>query len=59
MALSSGLSEALITTAAGLFIAIPAVIFHRYFRGLVDERVLSMEQETLKMLDALHTGREI
>ena len=53
MVLSSGLSEALITTAAGLTVAIPAFIFHRYFRGVVDELILSMEQEALKMVDVL------
>lgn len=56
--LSSGLSEALITTAAGLFVAIPAFVFYRYFRGLVDELILSMEQEALKMIDVLHGERE-
>lgn len=56
--LSSGLSEALITTAAGLFVAIPAFIFYRYFRGIVDELILSMEQEALKMIDVLHGKRE-
>ena len=56
--LSSGLSEALITTAAGLSVAIPAFIFYRYFRGLIDELVLSMEQEALKMIDILHGERE-
>lgn len=58
MVLSSGLSEALLTTAAGLFIAIPAFVFYRYFRGVVDELVLSMEQEALKLIDVLHSNRE-
>jgi len=58
MVLSSGLSEALVTTAAGLFVAIPAFVFYRYFRGVVDELVLSMEQEALKMIDILHGDRE-
>ena len=58
MVLSSGLSEALVTTAAGLFVAIPAFIFYRYFRGLVDELILSMEQEALKLVDVLHGDRE-
>jgi biopolymer transport protein ExbB len=58
MVLSSGLSEALVTTAAGLFVAIPAFIFYRYFRGLVDELILSMEQESLKLVDVLHGDRE-
>jgi len=57
--LSSGLSEALITTAMGLFVAIPAFVFYRYFRGLVNELVISMEQETVKLLDVLHGDREI
>ena len=57
--LSSGLSEALITTAAGLVVAIPSYVFYRYFRGVVDELVLTMEQEALKMVDVLHGEREI
>jgi len=58
MVLSSGLAEALITTAAGLLVAIPAYVFYRYFRGLVDELVIAMEQEALKMIDMLHGHRE-
>lgn len=57
-ALSAGLSEALIATAAGLAVAIPTVVFYRYFRGLVDELVVSMEQEALKLIDTLHGDRE-
>ncbi len=56
--LSGGLSEALITTAAGLSVAIPAFIFYRYFRGVVDELILTMEQEALKIVDVLHGDRE-
>ena len=52
--LASGISEALITTAAGLSVAIPALMFHRYFRGRVDELVLAMEEQALKMMQALH-----
>jgi biopolymer transport protein ExbB len=59
MVLSTGLAEALITTAAGLFVAIPAYVGYRYFRGLVDELVVAMEQEALKMIDVLHGGREL
>lgn len=59
MILSNGLSEALITTAAGLIIAIPTFMFYRYFRGLVDELILSMEQEALRMIDVLQAGREV
>ncbi|EIJ43532.1 biopolymer transport protein [Beggiatoa alba B18LD] len=56
--LSSGLSEALITTAAGLFVAIPTFVFYRYFRGKVDQFIVDMEQETLKMIDIIHGERE-
>ena len=52
--LANGISEALITTAAGLTVAIPSLMFHRYFRGRVDELVITMEEEALKMLEALH-----
>ena len=52
--LASGISEALITTAAGLSVAIPALMFHRYFRSRVDELVLTMEEQALKMMEALH-----
>ena len=47
----------MITTAAGLTVAIPTLMFHRYFRGHVDELVVTMEQEALKMVEALHTER--
>ncbi len=56
--LSGGLSEALITTAAGLSVAIPAFIFYRYFRGIIDAHILTMEQEALKIVDVLHGERE-
>ena len=52
--LAGGISEALITTAAGLTVAIPTLMFHRYFRGHVDELVVAMEQEALKMVEAMH-----
>ena len=56
--LAGGISEALITTAAGLTVAIPSLIFHRYFERLVDEYVLNMEEEALKLIDVLHGERE-
>lgn len=57
-ALSKGISEALITTAAGLTIGIPALIFHRHFERRVDELVTGMQQEALKMVEVLHGERE-
>ncbi len=56
--LSEGISEALITTAAGLSVAIPSLMFHRYFRGRVDELIIAMEQEALKMVEVMHGIRE-
>ena len=56
--LAEGISEALITTAAGLTVAIPSLMFYRYFRGRVDELVVTMEQEALKMVEVMHGERE-
>lgn len=56
--LAGGISEALITTAAGLSVAIPSLIFYRYFRGRVDELVVGMEDEALKLIDVMHGERE-
>ena len=57
-ALAGGISEALITTAAGMTIAIPALIFHRYFLRRVDEIVVDMEQESLRLVEVIHGDRE-
>lgn len=53
-ALAGGISEALITTAAGLMVAIPALVAHRYLRGRVDGLVVQMEKEAMALVDALH-----
>ena len=55
--LAGGISEALITTAAGLTVAIPSLLFHRFLRGRVDELVLTMEQEALRLVGALQEWR--
>ena len=51
--LAGGISQALITTAGGLMVAIPSLMFHRYFRGKVDGLVVDMEKESLKLVDVL------
>jgi len=56
--LAGGISEALVTTAAGLTVAIPSLMFYRYFRGRVDALVVMMEQESLKMVEALHERQD-
>ncbi len=51
--LSIGIAEALVTTAAGLTVAIPSLLFYRYFQRRIDELVVDMEQETLELIDLL------
>jgi biopolymer transport protein ExbB len=57
--LAGGISEALITTAAGLSVAIPTLIFHRFFQRKVDSLVKEMEQEAVKLVEVVHGEREI
>ncbi|WP_430462400.1 MotA/TolQ/ExbB proton channel family protein [Thalassolituus sp. LLYu03] len=58
-ALAGGISEALITTAAGLIVGIPALIAHRSLQRRVDEIVVYMEQEAIKLVDVLQGDREV
>lgn len=55
---AGGIAQALITTAAGLGVAIPSVMFYRFFRGKVDALVVDMEQESIKLIEILHGERE-
>ena len=56
--LAGGISEALITTAAGLTIAIPSLIFHRHLKRKIDDLVVAMEQEAMKLVEFLHGDRK-
>jgi biopolymer transport protein ExbB len=56
--LAGGISEALITTAAGLCVAIPALIFHRHLNAKVDRYALQMEEQAVKLVDVLKGQRE-
>lgn len=56
--LAGGISEALVTTASGLLVAIPSLMFYRYFRGRIDELVVIMEQEAIKLVEVMHGERE-
>ena len=56
--LAGGISEALITTATGLLVAIPSLIFYRYFRGKISRLVVDMEVQALKLIELLHGDRE-
>jgi biopolymer transport protein ExbB len=55
---ASGIGQALITTASGLAVAIPSLIFYRYFRGHVQVLLIDMEQEAVKLVEILHGERE-
>lgn len=55
---AAGISTALITTAAGLAVAIPSLMFYRYFRGRVNALILDMEAEAIKLVEILHGERE-
>jgi biopolymer transport protein ExbB len=57
--LAGGISEALITTAAGLSVAIPALMMHRYYVRRIDSIVVTLEQEAVKLVDALHGDRKV
>ena len=54
--LAGGISEALITTAAGLTVAIPSYFFYRYFSGTVSEYVITMEEKAIKLIECIERG---
>jgi biopolymer transport protein ExbB len=56
--LSGGIGQALITTAAGLVVAIPSLMGYRYLRGRVDELVIAMEKEALRLVQSLDEQRD-
>lgn len=56
--LAGGISQALLTTAAGLVVAIPAIFFHRFFLRRVEEITVSMEQNAVHLVDLVHGDRE-
>jgi biopolymer transport protein ExbB len=56
--LAGGISKALITTAAGLSVAIPALMFHRFFDSKVGRIALDMEEQALRLVEVLKGERE-
>ena len=54
--LAGGIGQALISTAGGLCVAIPAVMFHRHFRGLIAGYVVDMEKQAIALLDTIDEG---
>ena len=56
--LAHGISIALYNTAFGLVVAIPAMIFYRYFRSKVESLVVDMEQQAIKLVEIVHGDRK-
>lgn len=57
--LAYGISVALYNTAFGLIIAIPSMIFYRHFRALVDGYLIDMEQQAIRLVEAIHGERDV
>ena len=56
--LAHGISVALYNTGFGLLIAMPALVFYRHFRALVDSFIVDMEQKAVKFVDVVHGARK-
>lgn len=56
--LAGGIYEALITTAGGLSVGIPSLMFHRYFRGRINELLIEIEQHALRLLEILRARQK-
>jgi len=56
--LAGGISEALLTTAAGLAVAITSLVMHRHYTARVESLVVSLEREAIKLVDALHSKQQ-
>nr|WP_283777726.1 MotA/TolQ/ExbB proton channel family protein [Sansalvadorimonas sp. 2012CJ34-2] len=57
--LAGGISKALITTATGLSVAIPSLIFHRYLVRRVDDLVVAMEQDATRLVEVVQGERKV
>lgn len=56
--LAHGISVALYNTAFGLIVAIPSMIFYRFFRGRVDAFLVEMEQQAVRLVETVHGDRK-
>ena len=52
--LAGGISQALITTAAGITVAIISLIFHRYFKAKIDDYIVTMEKEAMALIEIVN-----
>jgi biopolymer transport protein ExbB len=59
LVLAHGISIALYNTAYGLVVAVPAMIFYRHFRAKVDEMLVDMEMQGIKLVEILHGERQV
>ncbi|HQV41301.1 MAG: MotA/TolQ/ExbB proton channel family protein [Moraxellaceae bacterium] len=57
--LAGGISKALITTAGGIVVAIPAMVMHRWFQRHIQDITVEMEQQAIKLVDIVHGDREV
>ena len=57
-ALAGGISEALLTTEAGLAVAIPSLVMHRHYAARIESIVVNLEREAIKLVDALHSNQK-
>jgi len=58
LVLAHGISIALYNTAFGLVVAVPAMVFYRYFRAKVDEMLVDMEMQAIKLVEIIHGERQ-
>lgn len=56
--LASGISQALITTAAGLVVAIPAMLFHRHFKTKIIDQAIIIEKQVMDLIDSIGNNKK-
>ena len=56
--LASGISQALITTAAGLVVAIPAVMSHRHFKTKIIDQSIVIEKQVMDLIDSISANKK-
>ncbi|HZH43097.1 MAG TPA: MotA/TolQ/ExbB proton channel family protein [Lysobacter sp.] len=55
--LAGGIGKALVCTAAGMIVAVPALMAHRWLRGRIAGYIVDMEHEAIQLLDVLDPAR--
>jgi biopolymer transport protein ExbB len=57
--MAHGIGVALYNTAFGLIVAVPSMVFYRYFRGKVEKISVEMEQQAIKLVEIVHGERQV